>query len=58
MALGQERSIYKSRTRERRGMSTPRKIVSVYSEKEILTVLKSEIKLTLTSMGKNLTQRK
>lgn len=58
MALGQERSIYKSRTRERRGMSTPRKIISVYSEKEILTVLKSEIKLTLTLMGKNLTQRK
>lgn len=58
MTLDQERSIYKSRTRERRGMSTPRKIISVYSEKEILTVLKSEIKLTLTSMGKNLTQRK
>lgn len=58
MALGQERSIYTSRTRERRDMSTPREIISVYSEKEILTVLKSEIKLTLTSMAKNLTQRK
>jgi len=49
---------YTSAARERRGMSRHREIISIYSEKEIVTVLESEIKLTFTSVGKNLTWTK